>query len=69
MAHIEQQRTAEIQPQRMLESRVAFDRAVCYLILVVKLCKAGRPISTFDTRFAQGRNYRIRWPILSREGF
>jgi hypothetical protein len=38
----------------VLESRVAFGCAVCYLILLVKLCEAGRPQATFDPMLSRG---------------
>jgi hypothetical protein len=37
VAQIKSQRTAEFQLQPILESRVAFGRPVCYLILLVQL--------------------------------
>jgi hypothetical protein len=54
MAHIVQQRTPEFQTQQVLESKVAFGRAVCYLILLVELCEAGQPQATFDPRLSRG---------------
>jgi hypothetical protein len=54
VAHIKQQNFYKFQTKRMLESRVAFGRAVYYLILLGKLCEAGWPKATFDPRLARG---------------
>jgi hypothetical protein len=49
--HLEQQRIPKFQLQPILESRVASGRPVFKLILLAKLCLAGRPKSNLIQGF------------------